>query len=350
VWISFFRRASLTGSLAGCLVLSSLLTLGCEQPRQAAGDAKPASDSAVPRYSGAYPFEVVTTCGMVTDIVRQVVGEQGNVVGLMGEGVDPHLYKPTRNDVRRLLGADLVFYSGLMLEGRMGDAFTQVARKGRPVFAVTENIDESYLLEPPHLEGHWDPHVWMDVAAWSQCVEFVADVLQEFDPDHAANYKRRADAYRAELAELDAYVRGVIATIPERQRVLVTAHDAFGYFSRAYGIAVHSVQGISTESEPAVSDINRLVDLLVERKLPAIFVESSVNPENIRAVIEGAQQRGWQVQIGAELYSDAMGPPGTYEGTYLGMIDHNATHITRALGGDAPERGWKGKLRVMSTE
>lgn len=288
----FFRQVPLTRPIAGCVVLLTLSLLGCEQPRQAAGNAKPAPAASVPRYSGAYPFEVVTTCGMVTDIVRRVVGEQGNVAGLMGEGVDPHLYKPTRNDVRRLLGADIVFYSGLLLEGRMSDAFTQVARKGRPVFAVTENIDESYLLEPPHLQGHWDPHVWMDVAAWSQCAEFVAEVLQEFDPDHAADYKRRADAYRQELAELDAYVHNVIATIPEQQRVLVTAHDAFGYFSQAYGIAVHSVQGISTESEPAVSDINRLVDLLVERKLPAIFVESSVNPENIRAVIEGARQRG----------------------------------------------------------
>jgi manganese/zinc/iron transport system substrate-binding protein len=283
---------------------------------------------------------------MVADVVRQVAGERAQVTGLMGEGVDPHLYKPTRSDIRRLSDADVVFYSGLLLEGRMTDTFAQVARRGKPVYAVTEAIDQSYLREPPEFAGHYDPHVWMDVSAWIQCARFVAKALGEFDPPHAAEYKANADAYCDELTQLDEYVRKVIASIPEPQRVLVTAHDAFGYFGRAYDIEVRSVQGISTDSEAGVADVNQLVRFIVERKLPAIFVESSVPSRNLQAVIEGAEQQGVEVAIGGELYSDAMGPEGTYEGTYIGMIDHNATIIARALGGEAPERGMNGRLRL----
>ncbi len=299
----------------------------------------------ISRFSGRYPYTVVTTTAMVTDIVRVVAGDKAGVTGLMGEGVDPHLYKPTRSDVRRLIDADVVFYSGLMLEGRMSDTLTQIARSGTPVYAVTEGIDPSLLLRPEGAQGHWDPHVWMDVAAWAECVAFVNEKLCWFDPSHAEEYRTRAAAYRAELDDLDAYVRRVIASIPERQRVLITAHDAFEYFSRAYGMPVRSIQGISTESEAGVNDINQLVDFIVERKIKAIFVESSVSQQNILAMVEGAAQKGWDVAIGGQLFSDAMGPSGTYEGTYVGMIDHNATTIARALGGEAPEKGLLGKLK-----
>lgn len=288
---------------------------------------------------------MVTTTGMVTDITRHVVGKRGDVFGLIEAGVDPHLFKPTRGHVKQLHVAEIIFHSGLMLEGRMAESFTQLQRSGKPVFAVTEALDKEYLFSPPQFAGHYDPHVWMDVKAWSLCVDHVAKSMTLFDPDHAAEYQSNADAYRAELAKLDDYVRTVIASIPESQRVLVTAHDAFEYFSRAYGIPVKSVQGVSTEAEAGVNDVNKLVDFLVERKLPAIFVESSVNAKNIEAVIEGAAARGVTVRIGGELFSDAMGAEGTYEGTYVGMIDHNATLIARALGGTAPERGMNGKLR-----
>jgi manganese/zinc/iron transport system substrate-binding protein len=281
---------------------------------------------------------------MVTDIVQQVAGDKGRVDGLMGEGVDPHLYKPTSNDVKQLLGADIVFYSGLMLEGRMSDTFTQVARTGKPVFAVTEGIDPSYWREPPEFHGHYDPHAWMDVAAWSECVGLIARELSRFDPPNAALYQKNAEQLRGELKKLDDYVRTVVATVPKEQRVLVTAHDAFGYFSRAYDIPVRSVQGLTTESEPSVQDINDLVTFIVTHKVPALFVESSVSEKNIKAVVEGASEKGWKVTIGGELYSDAMGPEGTYEGTYIGMIDHNATLIARTLGGKASEGGMQGKL------
>jgi manganese/zinc/iron transport system substrate-binding protein len=294
-------------------------------------------------------YRVVTTTAMVTDIVQRVAGDRAEVIGLMGTGVDPHLYKPTAGDISRLGEADVIFYSGLMLEGRMDSIFQEFRDPGKRAWAVTEGIDQGTVLRSEEFAGHPDPHVWGDVSAWSECTEYVAGRLAEFDPPHAEEYRRNAATYRAELAELDAYVHQVIASIPESQRILVTAHDAFEYFSKAYGIPVKSVLGITTESEAGVDDINQLVDFLVEHKVPAVFVETSVNSRNIEAVIEGAARRGWTVRVGGSLFSDAMGAPGTYEGTYIGMLDHNATVIARALGGTAPDRGLHGKLAPDDT-
>lgn len=291
-----------------------------------------------------YPFKVATTVGMVTDIVREVAGDRAEVSGIIGEGVDPHLYKPTRNDVAALMGADVVFYSGLMLEGKMADTLVKLARTGKPVYAVTERLDEKDLLEPDGFGGHFDPHVWMDAGAWRKAVDVVAAALSEFDAANRSTYESRARRYGEELDRLDAFVRETIASIPEGQRVLITAHDAFNYFGRAYGIKVLGIQGISTESEAGLQDINRLVDFIATNKVQAVFVESSVADRNVRALVEGAKARGHQVTIGGTLFSDAMGRAGTYEGTYVGMIDHNATTIARALGGSAPPRGMQGKL------
>lgn len=293
----------------------------------------------------SYPYRITTTVGMVTDIVREVAGDKATVTGIIGEGVDPHLYKPTRNDVAALLGADVVFYSGLMLEGKMADTLIKVARTGKPVYAVTELIEEKYLLEPKEFQGHYDPHLWMDVSAWSKCVEAVAQSLSEFDHANADFYKSNAERYRKELEKLDAYAKKTIASIPEKSRVLITAHDAFNYFGRAYGIKVMGIQGISTESEAGLQDINRLVDFIVENDIGAVFVETSVADKNVRALVDGAKARGKEIRIGGSLFSDAMGAPGTYEGTYIGMIDHNVTLIARALGGDAPKKGMQGKLK-----
>ena len=298
------------------------------------------------RAERAGPYRAVATVGMVADIVRAVAAGKAEVTGIIGEGVDPNLYKPTRGDVALLLQADVVFYSGLMLEGKMADTFIKVARTGKPVYAVTEQIDESFLLEPPEMLGHFDPHVWMDASAWSRCVEAVATSLAEFDAPNAAFYAANARAYQAELEKLHAYARQAIASIPESGRVLITAHDAFNYFGRAYGIEVRGIQGLSTESEAGLDDINKLVALIVDRDVRAVFVETSVADKNVRALVEGAKARGKAVRIGGSLYSDAMGPAGTYEGTYIGMIDHNVTLITRALGGEAPEAGFQGKLKV----
>ncbi|MCH2155278.1 MAG: zinc ABC transporter substrate-binding protein [Opitutales bacterium] len=287
---------------------------------------------------------LVSTCGMVTDIVKNVAGDKCEVIGLMGSGVDPHLYKPTRDDVVKMVDADVIFYSGLMLEGRMADTFARMSRRGKQVYAVTELLDESYLMEPEEFEGHWDPHVWNDVSAWKEATRLVGQALGEVDPENAAFYTANAESYIARLVELDAYVKKVIATIPESRRYLITAHDAFGYFARAYGIEVRSVQGISTASAAGVDDINQLVEFIVENDIGAIFVENITSDKGLQAVVEGAGARGHTVVIGGELYSDAMGAPGTYEGTYIGMVDHNATLITRALGGEAPAKGLYGKL------
>lgn len=326
-----------TAGLAVCLVAAA----SCSDNARPGSD--PGEQSAGETWQGTGPIQVVATTGMVADIVRHVGGPHVEVEQICGSGVDPHLYKPTRDDVHSITGSDFVFYSGLMLEGKMSDSLVKVARS-RPVVAVTEVIDPGQLLEPEDSAGHDDPHVWMDVQAWSQCVEAVSQALAEFDPPRAADYQSNARAYMAELKKLHQYGQDCIATIPAASRVLITSHDAFNYFGRAYGLDVQGIQGLSTESEAGLQRINQLVDQLVDQQVAAVFVESSVSPKNIEALVEGAHSRGHDVVIGGELYSDAMGAPGTYEGTYVGMLDHNITTVTRALGGTAPERGLHGKL------
>lgn len=292
----------------------------------------------------SYPYRAVTTVGMISDVVRNVVGDKAEVQGLIGEGIDPHLYKPTRNDLVALSRADIVFYNGLMLEGKMADVLVRIARKGKPVYAVTDTIleERDYVLTDE--EQHFDPHVWMDVRGWMMATEVIAQALSEFDPRNAEYYASNAEAYLEELEALDSYASEVISSIPENQRVLITAHDAFNYMGRAYGLEVLGIQGISTESEAGVRDIEGLLDYIVQNEIPAVFVETSVSDKNVRALVEGAAAKGHTLVIGGELFSDAMGPGGSYEGTYIGMIDHNATTIAEALGGEVPAGGWKGKL------
>ncbi|MGZ0169394.1 MAG: metal ABC transporter solute-binding protein, Zn/Mn family [Planctomycetales bacterium] len=341
------RFAALSG-----IALMMALACGCSGSNDPAvpngsseGTGTVGSASGGGNADSAGKLNIVTTTAMVTDIVTVVAGDRATVTGLIKGNQDPHMYPPGSNDVKKMLAADAIFYSGLMLEGRLGDEFALVGRKGKPVFPVTEGLDREKLREPPEFEGHWDPHVWMDVELWSECVGHIAKELGGLDAESASDYLTRADDYRKQLSELDSYIRKVIATIPKEQRYLVTAHDAFGYFAKAYGIEVKAIQGISTDSQAAISDINSLVDFIVENKVPSIFVESSVSKKNIEAVIEGCGSRAWTLKIGAELFSDAMGESGSYEGTYIGMMDHNATRIARALGGEAPEKGWQGKLR-----
>lgn len=293
-------------------------------------------------------YQVTATVGMIADIAREVAGDHARVEGIIGEGVDPHLYKPTSMDVKALQAADLVFYGGLNLEGKMGDVLVRLARTGKPVYAVTEAVleDPDFLLSDA--EAHFDPHVWMDVSGWKRAVKVVIAGLSSFDPSHASEYESRGDAYLKQLDALDDYARQVLGSIPAEQRTLVTAHDAFNYMARAYGLEVRGIQGISTESEAGVKDIEDLVTFLVEKKIPAVFVESSVSEKNVQALIEGAKAKGHTVIIGGELYSDAMGPAGSYEGTYIGMIDHNVTTITNALGGIAPVAGMSGKLSPVN--
>jgi manganese/zinc/iron transport system substrate-binding protein len=300
-----------------------------------AGGDSPEAAGSEPERAG--PYKVVGTVGMITDIVRNVAGEYAMVEGIIGEGVDPHLYKPNRGDVVKLSEADVIFYNGLLLEGKMTDVLIRMAGTGKPVRAVTEAILEEtdYLLDKDDGSEHTDPHVWMDVAGWIRAVPVVAETLSAFDPENAAAYQANAAAYIVQLEALDAYAKAAFATIPEGQRILITAHDAFQYLGRAYGIEVRGIQGISTESEAGVHDLQALVDFIVERQVPAVFVETSVADKNVRALVEGTRARGHGITIGGSLFSDAMGAPGSYEGTYIGMIDHNVTTIVNALGGRA---------------
>lgn len=323
------RRAAAV--LAPAMALA-LLTGGCDRGA-AAGKADPATQAAARTETSAprrLPLRIVCTIGMITDAARIIGGDRVEVTGLMGEGVDPHLYKASTGDVRLLSEADLILYNGLNLEGKMGDLFVRMARS-RPTVAVTERIDEKLLREPPEFAGHYDPHVWFDVEMWSHAVERIRDALIELDADGRSEYERRTKDYLEELYEMNEWISEQISTIPAESRVLITAHDAFGYFGRAYDIEVRGLQGISTESEPSLKDVNDLVDLLVSRRIKAVFVESSVPRKSIEALIEGCGARGHAVRVGGELFSDAMGRAGTPEGTYVGMVRHNVETIVNAL-------------------
>ncbi len=275
-------------------------------------------------------LKITATTGMIADTARNVGGGLVEVTALMGPGVDPHLYRPSQGDLRKLTGAALVFYNGLHLEGRMGEVLERVGRRVK-VVRVTETIPEELLIEPGDYAGQYDPHVWMDPHLWRYAVERIRDALAEADPLNAAAYEAQAEAYLKELEDTAAHLKTRMEAIPEGTRILVTAHDAFEYFSRRYDIEVVSLQGISTEAEFGLRDIERLVNILVENNVRAVFTESSISPKSIEALVEGARARGHEVTIGAELYSDAMGEPGTPQGAYLGMLRHNVEAIVEAL-------------------
>jgi manganese/zinc/iron transport system substrate-binding protein len=273
---------------------------------------------------------VVTTIGMIRDVVVNVGGDHVRVVGLMGPGVDPHLYKASEGDVRRLFRADIIFYGGLHLEARMGDVLEEMGGR-TPSLPVTSRIPPEMLLTPPEFKGAHDPHVWFDVRMWAYTVDVVAQALARQDPAHTSDYYANARRYHSELRALDQYVRAQAALVPPEKRVLITAHDAFNYFGRAYGFQVRGLQGISTAAEAGTADVQALAEFIATRRIPAVFVESSIPRRTIEAVQEAVRARGFDVQIGGSLFSDAMGNPGTPEGTYQGMVRHNIDTIVRAL-------------------
>jgi len=291
----------------------------------------------------AAPISAVATTGMIADTVRRVGGDLVDVRALMAPGVDPHAYRQTRSDIVAMTRADIVFAHGLFLEAQMEGFLADLGRRRRVVF-VGEAVPRDRLLGHEDYADKFDPHVWMDPVLWIYVIDAVAAALSDAYPEHEAVFSSNANVMRDDVRELQEYSSGILATVPEGSKVLLTAHDAFRYFSAAYGFEVLGIQGISTESEAGLNRVGELVDLIVSRKISAVFVESSVSDRNIRALIEGAAAQGHGVRIGGELYSDAMGREGTYEGTYLGMIDHNVTTIAAALGGTVPDRGMSGRL------
>lgn len=293
----------------------------------------------------ATPLSVVATTGMIADAARVIGGGAVEVTALMGPGVDPHSYRQTRSDIAAMTRADLLLANGLYLEAQLEEFLDRLARR-QTIVAVGDAVPVEARLMHADYEGRYDPHVWMAPPLWAHVVGGVRDALVAADPANAALFEDNAATYLTQIAALDDYARTALAGVPAEARVLVTAHDAFSYFGRAYGFEVEGIQGISTESEAGLQRIRALVDLLVDQQIGAVFVETSVSDRNMRALVEGAAARGHKVAIGGELYSDAMGTPGTYEGTYLGMIDHNVTVIAAALGADVPAGGMSGQLRL----
>lgn len=292
----------------------------------------PIGESALPDLSGEERIEAVATIGMVGDAVARVGGERVRVQTLMGAGVDPHVYKASEGDLRRLEAADIIFFEGLHLEAKMADVLEKIGERRRTV-AVGEAVPKAELIADPELGEHPDPHIWFDARIWKHAVGAVRDALVEADPAHAAAYRANAAVYLRELDELHAYAMRRAAALPAERRVIITAHDAFSYFGRAYGFEVMGLQGISTASEAGAKDVQQLAELIARRKIPAVFVESSVSPRTIEAVQQAVRARGFDVRIGGSLYADAMGTEGTPEGTYLGMFRANVETIVNALGG-----------------
>ncbi|WP_018931272.1 metal ABC transporter solute-binding protein, Zn/Mn family [Gracilibacillus lacisalsi] len=275
-------------------------------------------------------IQVVTTIAQIADVVENVGGNLVEVQSLMGPGVDPHLYNAVQGDIETLERAKIIFYNGLHLEGQMVEIFEQMQNQ-KPTIAVAEQIDSAKLLADPENEQVYDPHVWFDISIWKDVVQVVADELSSLDPDHETQFQDNAQTYLEELTETERYVEEHINEIPERSRVLITAHDAFHYFGKRYGFDVVGLQGLSTESDYSVHDVNHIVDILIDRDVKGVFVESSVSERSIEAVVEGAKEKGHPVEIGGELFSDAMGEEGTEEGTYIGMVKHNIDTIVDAL-------------------
>lgn len=314
---STFSLMSRLSLLTVCLIGLSVLMTGCgsEESTESTADTKP---------------YIVATTGMIADAVSEIVGDLATVEGLMGPGVDPHLYKATRGDLTQLRKAKVIFYNGLHLEGKMGEVLEKLSEQ-KPVYAVGEALSSDSLIYHGSSTDSKDPHIWFDVSMWTQVVSEIALRMREVDAPNQAIYKQRADAYIQKLNRLDEAVSQKLAEIPQSQRVLITAHDAFSYFGRAYGVEVRGLQGISTVSEFGLKDVSELVDFIVSRKIKAVFVESSIPTRSLEAVIASCKQQGHEVKLGGTLFSDAMGAADTPEGTYIGMVNYNVQTITEAL-------------------
>ncbi|QDT06517.1 Periplasmic zinc-binding protein TroA precursor [Rubripirellula lacrimiformis] len=299
---------------------AALLLGGCGN---SAANSTSNSEDARPR--------IVATTGMIGDMVSELVGQDARVETIMGPGVDPHLFQPSRSVSVKLRNADVVVYNGLHLEGRLSDVLAARSGGTTRTISLGEMLPEDRLLHAD--AGVHDPHIWMDVSLWSEAVGHLADELSTIMPEQSDAIRQRADAYQAKLAALDRWGAAAIETIPTSQRILITAHDAFRYFGKRYGVEVHGVQGVSTISDAAIQDVNRLVDLITVRQVPAVFFESSVSPRQVKAIVEGARSRGQSVSSDWELLSDSMGAENSPTGTYVGMMRHNFTTIATALGG-----------------
>ncbi|TXE17885.1 manganese transporter [Psychroserpens burtonensis] len=276
-------------------------------------------------------LNIVTTTSMITDLVKNIGGDYVNLQGLMGSGVDPHLYKASEGDVTKLVEANVIFYNGLHLEGKLVDVFEKMGSATKTPIALGEELDKNALIGSDYFASNYDPHVWFDISYFKQFASKVAQVLSENDPANAENYKSNAETYLNELEALQSKIKATIETLPKEKRILVTAHDAFNYFGKAYDFEVVGLQGISTATEAGVQDVQNLSAFIIEKDIKAIFVESSVPKRTIEALQAAVKSKGHDVEIGGTLYSDALGSAGTAEGTYIGMFEYNVNTIVGAL-------------------
>ena len=286
--------------------------------------------SEIPMTTESSKVKITTTTNVITDLVENIGGDKVKVIGLMGPGVDPHLYRPSASDVKKLQDADVVFYNGLDLEGKMGDIFVKIGREGTSVWAVSENIPHESLLSLDDTSS-FDPHIWWNANLWQEAAKVVAAGLSEHDPANSETYQKNLDEYISNLKELHIESLDKINSIPEEHRVLVTAHDAFQYFGQTYGLEEMAIQGWSTSSEAGIREIQNLADVITEREIKAVFIETSISPATIEALKAAVQDQGHNVVIGGSLFSDAIGEKGTEEGTYVGAFSHNVKTIVEAL-------------------
>jgi manganese/zinc/iron transport system substrate-binding protein len=310
------RKKSLGNLLIALLIMGSVIIAGCNTEKTTESDNE--------------KVVVTTTISQIADAVENIGGEHVEVQSLMGPGIDPHLYKAKQSDIGKLQAADIIFYNGLHLEGKMLEIFEKMDAE-KPTYAIADSIPKKQLRKDAADETAVDPHVWFDIDLWKTALVQVTEGLIEIDPNNKEVYEKNAEQYFTKLDELKQYAEAEMAKIPEEQKVLVTAHDAFNYFGAKYHLEVMGLQGLSTDSEYGLRDVQSLVDTLVDRNIKAVFVESSISEKSINAVIEGAKDKNHQVEIGGELYSDAMGEEGTEEGTYIGMYKHNVDTIVEAL-------------------
>ncbi len=276
-------------------------------------------------------FNVVTTTSMITDLTKNIGGDLISLQGLMGSGVDPHLYKASEGDVSKLANADLIFYNGIHLEGKLVEVFEKMERQNINTKAIADGIDHNSLINNSYFQGNYDPHIWFDIAYWKQATNFVVSKLSDALPEYKTTFETNGNSYIKKLDVLETKIKAIIETLPQEKRVLVTAHDAFSYFGRAYGFEVVGLQGLSTATEAGVQDVQKLATFIIEKNIKAIFVESSVPKRTIEALEAAVKSKGHDVEIGGTLYSDALGNAGTIEGTYIGMFEYNVNTIVNAL-------------------
>lgn len=309
-----------------------ILLAGCTNggPADKAGTDQANGVNETSDHDAADLIKVTTTIAQIADAVKYIGGERVMVSSLMGPGVDPHLYQATQGDIKKLAEADIIFYNGLQLEGKMNEILETISRE-KPTYALGERVPTDLLKADEDNPDQYDPHIWFDIPLWKEALKQITEALIQLDPEHEAVYREHEASYFQELDELHQYALEQIETIPEESRVLITAHDAFGYFGETYGLEVMGLQGLSTEAEYGLRDVQELIELVISRDIKAVFIESSISERSIQAVIEGAKERGHDLVIGGELFSDAMGEEGTPEGTYVGMFRHNIDTIVGSL-------------------